>query len=494
MIIKSSVKYPIIFMSGYLAVQSFLLYNLVLYATTPIAQGGLGEDPHWANAIYAVAWSLQSIIAIFLIKWFSKWGYKEGLIVSMVFQTAGFLFLAIPSTTFFLIGACCWGAGAALSVSQNYVVLSDTMTPEHPGRSNIFLLLYAIMNAAAFIAGIISGFSTQIGFSNVFLISAALALLILLFLLFIYNKNVEAIEGSDCYDQNMRKKSVKFAGLIKLFGVGIGTTIFMVLCCYIAEIVNMVIAISVVCIFIYLFFLVFTHKGDERTKILTFTILMLLTLIFWAGYNLYTATGFVSILDTATNRLGMGVQDYLAIDAGTIIVVGLPLAFWLIALEKKGIHFNAAMRVIIGMVLLSIGFLVPVIGFHVAGFEKMDGSFMMLAIFFCGLGEICVGPVGSALAGHCCTKKLAGVFMAFTFVIVSGSAAISTYWADWMIDSKSTAITDITHQFSLTTGAFSILAIICAIIVLILYKPLVKWGHFTKFKEKEEVPQIDGSK
>jgi len=30
-----------------------------------------------------------------------------------------------------------------------------------------------------------------------------------------------------------------------------------------------------------------------------------------------------------------------------------------------------------------------------------------------------------------------------------------------------------------------ILAFICAIIVLILYKPLVKWGHFTRFKEKD---------
>ena len=482
MIIQKSIKYPIIFMSGYLAVQSFLLANLVLYATHPVSKGGLGEDPHWANAVFAVVWSLQSILAIFVIKWFAKWGYKEGLLVSMLFQALGFLLLAIPTTTFFIIGSCCWGAGAALSVSQNYVVLSDTMTPEHKGRNNIFLLLYAVMNAAAFAAMIISGFSNTIGFSNVFLISAALAVVIFLFLFFIYNRKVEAIEGTVCFDQDHRTKTAKFAGFIRLIIVGVIVAIIMIGCCYIAEIINAVVAISVVGIFVYLIILAIQHKGDERMKIITFTILMAITVVFWAGYNIYTATGFVSVLDSATVLQGIAVQDYLSVDALTIIVIGLPLVILLIHLEKKGIHLNAAMRVIIGLTLLGIAFCIPVIGFHAADFGKINGYWMILTIIFCGLGEICIGPVGAAVAGHCCTKKLAGIFMSFTFVIVSGSAAISTYWADWMIDAKSKSMTDIAHQFSFTIGTFAILAFISALIVLILYKHLVKWGHFTKFR------------
>jgi dipeptide/tripeptide permease len=490
MIIKKSIKYPIIFMSGYLAVQSFLLFNIVLYATHPVAQGGLGQDPKWANAIYAVAWSLQAILAIFVIKWFAKYGYKEGLVVSMMFQTTGFLLLAIPTTVFFIIGACCWSAGASLSVSQNYVVLSDTMTPEHEGRNNIFLLLYAIMNAAAFGAGILSGFSSTIGFAAVFLCSAGLAFIILLFLIFFYNPKVKAMEGTVCYDQNMRSKPVKFSGFIKLIFVGLGVMVIMICCCFIAEIINAVVALSVVGIFVYLIILTLSHKGAERVKILTFTIIMLITLVYWAGYNIYTATGFVSLLDTATNLHGLGVQDYLAVDAGTIIVFGLPLVLLLIHLEKKGIHFNAAMRVVIGMTFLGIAFCIPVIGFHVADFGKINGYFMILTIIFCGFGETFIGPVGAAVAGHCATKKLSGIFMAFTFVIVSGSAAISTYWADWMIDAPNKTVNSITHQFSYTIGMFAVLAFVCAIIVLILYKPLVRWGHFTKFKESEEVPQL----
>jgi len=493
MILQKSVKYPIIFMSGYLAVQMFLIANLVLYATTPVARGGLGQDPIWANNIYGVVWSLQAILAIFVIKWFAKWGYKEGLVVSMIFQTVGFLILAIPTTSCFLIGSSCWAAGAALSVSQNYVVLSDTMSAEHKGRNNIFLLLYAIMNAAAFVAMIISGLSSAIGFNNVFLISAALSVIIFLFLIFIYNRKVESIEGTECYAQNMRTKSEKMSGFIKLFGVGIVVMLILIACTLAASIVNLIITICVGCIFIYLIVLAVIHKGVDRTKIITFTILMLITVVYWAGYNLYAATGFVELLDTAANKHGIPVQDYLSVDALTIIVIGLPLVFYLIHLEKKGIHFNAAMRVLIGMALLGVAFCIPVLGFYVAGFGKISGYWMILTIFLCGIAEIFVGPVGPAVAGHCSTKKLAGVFMAFTFVIVSGSAPISTYWANWMIASKSKAITDVAHQFSYTVGMFAVLAFVCAIIVLILYKPLVKWGHFTKFKEKEEAPQIDGT-
>jgi len=492
MIIKSSIKYPIIFMSGYLAIQMFLLSNFVLYATLPVAKGGLGQPENWAFNVYAVVWALQAILAIFVIKWFAKWGYKEGLVVSMMFQAVGFFLVSIPTVPFFIIGACCWGAGASLSVSQNYVVLSDTMSPEHKGRNNIFLLLYAIMNAAAFIAMIISGLSSAIGFSNIFRISAILAVVLFFFLLFIYNPNVEAVEGTICDEQNRRAKKEKVTGFLRLVIVGIVVALIMIGFCFIAEIANALVTISVIGIFVYLVYLIFTHNGDERAKILTFTILMLISIVFWVGYNLYAATGFVSVLSKATNRAGIPVQDYLSVDALTIIVIGLPVVILLIALEKKGFHLNAAMRIMVGLALLGVAFCVPVIGFHASGFGRIDGFWMIITIFVCALGEICIGPVGAAVAGHCCTKKLAGIFMAFTFVIVSGSAPISTYWAEWMVASKSNAITDVTHQFSYTIGMFAILCFVCAIIVLVLYKKLVKWGHFTSFTEKEEVPQIDG--
>ncbi len=477
-ILTKSVKYPIIYNMGYLAIQSFLLYNLLLFTVH-----GLGKTTEWGNAIYSVVWSLNAIMAIFVIKFSDKWGYKESVILATGCQVIAFILLSMSTVPTFIIGTSIFGAGACLAVSQNYVVLSCTMTNDYKGRYNIFLLSYACMNASAFIAGIISGFSNIIGFSNVFLISGGFSLVMLIFTVVFYSK-LKIVKGNICHDLDNRPTKEKRKGFYKLSLVAIGCSLILMCCMLIADWINNLVVLSLIGVFIFLIVQIFIHHGVERMKILTFTIIMLLSLVFWCGYNIYSATGFVSVLDTATNLHGFAVQDILSVDPLMIIIVGIVITIILTKLEKKGIHINGVMRCIIGLLLLGVAFCIPVIGFHFSGFKEINVSWMILTIAVCGLGEIFIGPVAQAIAGQCATKKLEGVFIALGFVIVGGSSSFSTLYSDWMIDAGKT-ITEKAHHFSYTIGIFAIIAATSGIILLLLYKHLVKWGKLTRFKKTD---------
>ncbi len=477
MILKKSVKYPIIYNMGYLAIQQFLLYNLLLFAVH-----GLGKTPQWGNEIYSVVWSLNAILAIFVIKFSDKWGYKESVIIANICQIAAFALLAVGTVPTFIVGTSFFGAGACLAVSQNYVVLSNTMTNAHRGRYNIFLLSYALMNASAFAAGIISGFSDVIGFTNVFLISGGLSVVMLLFTLIFYTR-AKAVEGNNCFELDNRPFSKKIKGFCMLLIVaGLSASLLMI-CMLFADWVNDLVLLALVGIFIFLIVQAIVHHGEERMKILTFTIIMLLSLVFWCGYNIYSATGFVSVLDTTTKLHGFAVQDILSVDPLMIIIVGIVITIVLTNLEKKGIHINGAMRCIIGLLFLGIAFCIPVIGFHVSGFNEINVWWMILTIATCGLAEIFIGPVGQAVAGQCATKKLEGIFMALGFVVIGGSSAFSSRYSNWMLDAGK-SVSDRAHQFSYTIGVFAVIAIISGVILLLLYKKMVKWGKFTRFIDR----------
>ncbi|MDC0534177.1 hypothetical protein OAO18_00030 [Francisellaceae bacterium] len=479
--IKSkSVKYPIMYMAVYLAVQMFLIYNIVLYSIH-----GVGQSEHFGNALYSVIWSMGSIIPIFVIKLSDRWGYKESLIVAGIFQTLGFFILSFSSLPTLLIGTAMYGTGMVFAVSQNFCVLSHTMNRNFKGRFNIFLLNYVIMNAFAFAAGIISGYANVIGYAAVFRIGAVLSFILLIFVLTLYNR-AECLEGTAAWELAQRSKLEKGKSFLKLFAVGVLTCIILVLFVQIANIINIIIDISLAGTILFLVYLCVTRSGDARKKLITFTIVSLFSMLFWTGYNIYTATGFVDLMNSVATMHNIPIQWIISVDSGVIIFLGALVTFLLIALEKKGIHFNGVLRTIIGITSLGIGMCIVVYGFHHSDYQGISVYFIILAIFFCAIGEIFTGSVGSALAGQCATDGLDGVLISIGFIIVGGTAAFSVLLSDWMLSATGKSTMEQSHQFSYVIGIFAIICIVGAILLALLYKKLTTWAGFGKFYKVPE--------
>ncbi|MCX5773615.1 MAG: hypothetical protein NTX05_03285 [Fusobacteria bacterium] len=479
MISRKSTAAPIIAMAGYLSIQIFLIINMVLYAVH-----GLGQSWAFANGVYGVIWSVNTIIAVVIIKFADKWGYKESCVIAMVCQILAFFFLSIGSVPAFLVGSSLFGTGASLFVSQNYVVLSNTMKKEYSGRNNVFLISYVAMNGAAFFAGIISGYANIIGYTNIFRISMVLSIIMFIFLITFYQKT-KSEKGNICYDLDCRTRKVKAMSYLFLSGVAFIAFAILLICCFFYNVVNLLVILSIVATFIYLIVLIFIHKGRERKKIFVFTWISLISIIFWTGYNLYSATAFTTVLDTATNLHNFAVQDVLSVEPLVIMTLGTLVVITLFRLEKKHIHVNAAMRSIIGLLFLSLGFFLPVIGFHTNHFSNLNVVWMIIAIAFCGFGEIFIGSVCNAIAGDCATKKLEGIFIAIGFIVLGGSGSISAVFSNWMENTSATNTLIMTHHYSYTLGVFALIALIGALISIITYKISTKWGEFIPFSQKK---------
>lgn len=481
MIKRASVKYPIAYMATYLAVQMFLIYNIVLFATHVC-----GLSLQFSNNLYAVIWGLGNIVPILVIKFSDRWGYRESLIVAGVFQTIGFVILSMPSVNNLLLGCAMYGTGMILAVAQNYVVMSQTMRNEYRGRFNIFLLSYALMNGSAFVAGIISGFANEIGYVLLFRIGAVISAILLLFVLTFYKK-AECFEDSHAYKLEQRSKGEKRASLLKLFALGVVITA--VLCGFekIADITSLLIDAALVGTLLYLCFLIATHKGQERVKIAAFTFISIMSMVFWTGYNLYTGTAYVDILDTAAVLHGFSVQWVLDTDPLVIIAFGLVIAVVLMKLSKKGYTFNALLRLTIGLLFLAAGMGMIVLGFVSGGYHKIDVFWVIGAIALCGFGEIFIGPVNTAVAGQCATKKLEGIFISIGFLVMGGTGAFSAAISNWMlnVDPHATIETK-THQMAHVIGSFGLIALASAIVMMIVYKPLTRKTGFNPFYKKPE--------
>jgi dipeptide/tripeptide permease len=467
-------------MAVYLAVQMFLIYNIVLYSIH-----GVGQSEHFGNALYSVIWSMGSILPIFVIKLSDKWGYKESLIVAGIFQTLGFFILSFSSLTTLLIGTAMYGTGMVFAVSQNFCVLSHTMNRNFKGRFNIFLLNYVIMNAFAFAAGIISGYANVIGYAAVFRIGAILSFILLIFVLTLYNR-AECLEGTVAWELAQRDKKEKSKSFLKLFGVGILTCLLLILFVQIANIINIIIDFSLAGTILFLIYLCITRTGAARKKLITFTIVSLFSMVFWTGYNIYTATGFIDLMNSVATMHGIAIQWVVSIDSGIIIFLGALVTLVLVKLEKNGVHFNGILRTIIGISAVSLGMFIIVLGFQHSDYNGISVYFVMLAIFCCAIGEIFTGSVGSALAGQCATDGLDGVLISIGFIIVGGTAAFSVLLSDWMLAAPSKNIVDMSHQFSYVIGVFSIICLVGAFILILLYKKLTNWAGFGKFYKKPE--------
>jgi proton-dependent oligopeptide transporter, POT family len=471
-----SVKYPIMYMAIYLGVQMFLVYNIVLFSVNAV-----GESMHFGNALYSVVWAMGSILPIFVIKLSDKWGYKESLIVAGIFQTLGFFILSFATLPTLFIGASMYGTGMVFAVSQNYVVMSHTMERGYKGRFNVFLTSYVIMNLFAFAVALLSGLSSTIGYANVFRMGAVLSLCLLIFVLTLYNR-AECVRGSLAWELANRPKAVKNKSFVKLFLVGIVTFVALYLFILIADIINIIIDISLVATILFLVYLCISKSGTARKKLITFTIVTIFSMVFWTGYNIYTATGFVNILDTVTNLHGLPVQWILSIDSLVIVLLGAIFALAMIQIEKRGVHLNGILRTIIGLFCLGLGMAVVVFGFHQNSFHGIDVYYMVLAIFCCAIGEIFIGSVSNALAGQCGSNGLDGLLISIGFIVVGGTAAFSVLLSDWMLNASKQTLLVESHQFSYVIGVFAIICILSAILLTLLYKKLTTLAGFTGFK------------
>jgi len=227
----------------------------------------------------------------------------------------------------------------------------------------------------------------------------------------------------------------------------------------------------------------------EKERIAVVFIIAFFVIFFWAAYE-QAGISLTFFADKQTDRIIPWLGNYeipasffQSINALAIIVFAPLFALIWTKLGNKDREPSSPLKMSIGLLLLSLGYLVIVIG---AG--KADTGLKVSPLWLTGMyvlhtwGELCLSPIGLSMVSKLAPKKFASLLMGVWFL---ANAA-----ANWLAGTLSSlypeggkatyflgfAINNLSSFFTI----FMIMGAVAALILFLLYRMLVKLMHGVK--------------
>ena len=173
----------------------------------------------------------------------------------------------------------------------------------------------------------------------------------------------------------------------------------------------------------------------ERDRLISLTVLILFTVIFWALFEqAYTSLNLFAdrALDRETSWFGeIPAGSFLSLNA-VFIILFAPVFAWLwIRLERRRMNPNAAVKFAIGLLLVGLGFGALVLGGGMSGDGKVAMIWLVLAYLLHTWGELCLSPVGLSYVTKLSPGKIVGFMMGVWFLATAGSEYIASILANF---------------------------------------------------------------
>jgi POT family proton-dependent oligopeptide transporter len=167
----------------------------------------------------------------------------------------------------------------------------------------------------------------------------------------------------------------------------------------------------------------------ERQRIWVIYIIGFFVIFFWACFE-QAGSSLTFIAEKQTDRhiLGWEIPPTLVQNANAlfILIFGLPFSFLWLSLAKRNIEPISPVKQSIGLLLLSIGFLV--MAFQVKGFgnsDKLAVGWLLFMYLFHTMGELCLSPIGLSLVSKLAPRRFASLLMGVFFLSNASGYALS---------------------------------------------------------------------
>jgi len=168
---------------------------------------------------------------------------------------------------------------------------------------------------------------------------------------------------------------------------------------------------------------------EERQRIWVIYIIGFFVIFFWACFE-QAGSSLTFIADKQTDRhiLGWDMPPTLVQDANAIFILifGLPFSFLWLSLAKKNREPISPVKQSIGLLLLSLGFLI--MAFQVKGFgnnDKLAVGWLLLMYMMHTLGELCLSPIGLSLVAKLAPVRFSSLLMGVFFLSNASGYALS---------------------------------------------------------------------
>jgi proton-dependent oligopeptide transporter, POT family len=417
---------------SYYGMRAFLIY----YLLAPEEHGGRGLSQGTAGSVFAVYASSVYFLAL-PGGWIADrfLGQRKGVIVGGIGIAAGNLVLAIPGLgSMFYLGLLLIALGTGFLKPNISTLVGQLYKEEDPRRDSGYTIYYMGINIGAFVAPLVCGFLAQsdtfrkwvIGHGmdpNLvwnFAFGASAIGMVLGLIQFVSFKHWLGAAGAEPTipedaARAKRDRSVLIGIVVALVAIGglIGITAPSENT--IANFQGIALSIGSVVMFVGLYKLARDNK--ERRGILAMIPLFLGAVAFFAIFEQAPTTLSIFAADyTTPDFLGFFEPSYYqSINAIFIIAFAPVFAIIWVALARRGKEPYSVSKFAIGMVLLSLAFVVMFPTFGADKGTKFSGMYLTILYLFNTFAELCISPVGLSSMSKLAPKRLAGMVMGMWF-------------------------------------------------------------------------------
>lgn len=219
----------------------------------------------------------------------------------------------------------------------------------------------------------------------------------------------------------------------------------------------------------YILWEAFRSSKAERDGTLVVVILTIFSIAFWAFFE-QAGSSINLFTDRHVDRTIFGMEipasAFQSVNAIFIVLLAPVFSIIWLRLGRIGRDPSSAMKFVLGLVQLGLGFVALVLAAKQAeSGAKASLVLLLLAYFFHTTGELCLSPVGLSMVTKMAPTRLAGLLMGMWFLsaafahVIGGKLA--GYSADW--------------GYSKLYMVIFLTAIACAILLLAIYPIIKRW-------------------
>lgn len=226
----------------------------------------------------------------------------------------------------------------------------------------------------------------------------------------------------------------------------------------------------------------FLLKAEKvvRDRLIALTILIIFSVVFWALFEqAYTSMNLFAERSLDRTLFGREIPagSFLSLNAIFIILFAPVFAWIWVALDKRGMNPNAAIKFGLGILLVALGFGALVLGGKTALAGKVAMIWLVLAYMLHTWGELCLSPVGLSSVTKLSPAKIVGFMMGVWFLATAGAEYVAALLANLAsIDTSGGEVTDVVEATKSYIALFYKLFVVGSVIgvALLLGSPLIK--------------------
>ena len=400
-------------------------------------------------------------------------GHRKAVIWGAIMMAIGHFLMAIENEMFLYLALSFLIVGNGFFKPNMPIILSGLYEENDPRRDGGFTIYYMSVNLGAFFSPILCGIVGETyGWHYGFTI-AGIGMLAGLFIflkfghVIDYHENINAETGEKTLEYrplggvpDKESLAQKFCGLSKeiwIYALCVISTFGIAMLVKHYEIMSYVIFPLSLAILGFIFVIALRSEKVERDRLFVILILLLFITLFWTFFE-QAGSSLTLYASENVNRNFFGsvipASLFQSVNPMFILIFASPLSILWMQLAQRKKEPSTPIKFAMGILLLSIGFLLLGLAPRFLSFETIAENntmlkiaavpaiFLVLSYMFQTLGELCLSPIGLSMVSRLAPPKIVGMVIGAWYLSSSLAFQVGGWIANLTTDESSYEIAD----------------------------------------------------